>query len=154
MEPVIIRKAERKDIPSINHLTKEMHIYLGKLAGMRFSKKDLKDEEVKPSELKSFYVAEDTKKKKAIGYINFEKKVMKNEWYGDHIYLSEFAVSKGYRGKGIGMLLMKKLVSFCEKRRLNIKVDTLVSNKNTIELYKRLGFIPLGVNFVRRHKKR
>jgi len=147
---IIIRKAERKDIPAINALTKEMHRYLGKIVGLKFKDKELKDEEIKPSELKGILAAEDKEKGKVVGYLIFSPKTEYDEWYGKHVYLNEIAVSKKYRGKGIGKNLMNSFLKICKKKRASIKVDTLIKNKRTIEFYKKFGFKPFMVDFIRR----
>jgi len=143
----IIRWANKKDIPAINSLTKEMHKLLGKLVGLRFSDKDLREEEVKISELKGIIVAEH-KDDGVVGYISFDPKPSSDEWYGKHIYLNEIAVKKGFRGKGIGKELMNRFISICRRKKFNIKVDTLIKNKKTIEFYEKIGFKPLIINFI------
>ena len=143
----IIRLANKKDIPAINSLTKEMHKLLGKLVGLRFSDKDLRDEEVKTSELKGILVAEH-KGAGVVGYISFNPKPSFDEWYGKHIYLNEIAVKKGFRGEGIGKELMNRFISICKRKKVNIKVDTLIKNKKTIEFYEEMGFKPLMINFI------
>ena len=152
MKNILIRKAKKQDIPAINFLTKEMHRFLGKLAGKHFSAKQLKDEEVSVSELNGIIVADDVKNNKIVGYLSFSQKPEEDEWYGKHIYLYEFAVTKEYRGKGIGEELMKSFIEMCRKRNLNIKIDTLVKNHKTIVFYKRMGFKPFMLYFIKESK--
>jgi len=150
----IIRPAEKRDIPSINMLTREMHKDLGKMVGLKFSNKDLEDESVRPSELKGIIVAEDKKTGKVLGYISFDQKPSEDEWYGKHIYLFEFAVTKEFRGKGIGETLIRKFIEKCKKKKLNIKVDTLVKNQRTVDFYRKLGFKPFMTYFVLDNNKK
>jgi ribosomal protein S18 acetylase RimI-like enzyme len=153
MENILIRQAKKQDIPIINSLTKEMHKFLGRMVGKEFSDKELKDEEIKVSELKGVLVAEDLTKKKVVGYISFSQKTEENEWYGKHLYLYEFGVTKEYRGKGIGEKLMNKVIQVCKKKNLNIKVDTLIKNKKTIEFYRKIGFKPYMIYFIKEINK-
>jgi len=149
MEKILIRKAKKQDVLTINSLTKEMHKFLGRMVGKEFSDKELKDEEVGVSELKGILVAEDLTKKKVVGYISFSQKTEENEWYGKHLYLYEFAVAKEYRGKGIGEMLINRFVQMCRNKNLNIKVDTLIKNKKTIEFYRKMGFKPHTIYFIK-----
>jgi len=146
---IVIRSAKEEDVQAINSLNKEMHDYLSEQVGLKFSEEDLKDEKIDTSELNGIIVAEDTKIKKVVGYISFSQKPKTNEWYGKHIYLYEIAVDSDYRKQGIGHKLMKKLMDKCEKLKLNIKVDTLVTNTSTIEFYKKLGFKPYMTFFIK-----
>lgn len=144
-----IRRAERKDIPRINALTKEMHLFLGRMVGIKLSKRDLEDEEIGASDLKGILVAEDSRTGEVVGYISFSPKPCYDEWYGKHIYLYELAVTRGFRGKGIGGMLMKRLISSCERRKLNIKADTFIKNKRMVAFNKKFGFKPLMIYFKR-----
>jgi len=149
MGDIEIRWAKTQDIPRINSLTKEMHLYLGRMVGIRLSKKDLDDEEVNLSELKGILVAENLKSGEVIGYISFSPKPCYDEWYGKHIYLYELTVTRSFRGKGIGEQLMGRFVSLCDKRGLNIKADTFIKNKRTVAFNKKFGFKPFMVYFKR-----
>ena len=153
MENILIRQAKKQDIPIINSLTKEMHKFLGRIVEKEFSDKELKDEEIKVSELKGILVAEDSKKKKVVGYISFSQKSEEDEWYGKHLYLYEFAVTEEYRGKGIGEKLINQVIRMCKKKNLNIKVDTLIKNKKIIEFYRKMGFKPYMIYFIKETNK-
>ena len=154
MEKITIRPAEKKDIPEINALTKEMHRCLGKQVGLSFSDRELDEERVSAAELKGIIVAEDKGTGRIVGYVSFSPKPLHDEWYGKHIYVYEIAVKAGFRGKGIGKRLMERLISISDKRKLNLKIDTLVKNNGTIEFYKEMGFKPFMLYFVREHRKR
>ncbi len=131
-----------------------MHNHLGGLVGIHFSKDKLKDEHVGLSELAGIIVAEDNKSKQAVGYVSFSAKPKKDEWYGKHIYLFEFAVQKKFRGKGIGKKLIRAVIMHCKKKKVNIKIDTLCKNKKIISFYKELGFKPFMTYFILENKKR
>jgi len=147
---IIIRKARKEDIDSINQLSMEMHRYLARSVGIEFSDKDLEEEKINPSELKNILVAEVDGI--VVGYVVFEEE--EDEWYGRHLYLGEIAVTDTYRGKGIGERLMQRLFDICEKKKLNLKVDTLVTNTRTIDFYKKLGFKPFMIHYIKEYEKR
>jgi ribosomal protein S18 acetylase RimI-like enzyme len=154
MENLIIRPAKKKDIPAIDSLSEEMHRSLGKMVGLKFTKKDLEDERIAPSELGGVIIAENIRTNEVIGYISFSKKPEEDEWYGKHIYLYEIGVTTHSRGKGIGEKMMEHFIKMCKEKGFNIKVDTLITNENTIRFYKKFGFKPLMVYFVLDNNKR
>ena len=154
MNEYILRYAKEKDIPAINSLSIEMHRYMGNLVGRKFSLMELEEEKVSKSELKGIIVAEEKSRGKVIGYTSFDTKPTYDEWYGKHIYLFEICVNNKYRGKGIGKLLINKVISFAKNKKANLKVDTFFKNKNTIEFYKKLGFKPFMTYFIRENEKK
>ena len=154
MDEYIIRYAKQRDIPTINSLSIEMHRYMGNLVGLKFTRKELEKEKVSKSELKGIVIAEDKKLNKVIGYVSFGTKPSYDEWWGKHIYLSEIGVLKNYRGKGIGKLLINKVLDLAKEKKLNVKIDTLSNNKKTIEFYKKLGFKPFMTYFILENEKK
>jgi ribosomal protein S18 acetylase RimI-like enzyme len=148
MDKPVVRKANKKDIASINKLNFEMHNYLAKLVRIKLSKKELNKEKINESDLKKerYYVA--IVGNKVVGFIAFGKKILEDEWHGKYLYLHEIAVTKKFRGKGIGKKLFQNALDYAKKNKLNIKADTFAKNKNTIKFNKKLGFKPLSINFI------
>jgi len=75
-----------------------------------------------------------------------------------HVATFGISIAKRYRGKGLGKLLMEKIL--IEAKRLSeIKIITLevfAENQNAIKLYKKLGFneygrLPKGIKYKRRY---
>jgi ribosomal-protein-alanine N-acetyltransferase len=56
------------------------------------------------------------------------------------------AVSPGHRGKGIGQLLVEKVLSECTAREASlVRLEVRASNSVAVTLYKKLGFTETGL---------
>jgi len=56
-------------------------------------------------------------------------------------------VKKGYRGKGIGTMLLKGMIEMCRKRGLEVlELEVFVGNEHAKRLYQRLGFKRYGLH--------
>ncbi|MBN1923220.1 MAG: GNAT family N-acetyltransferase [Nanoarchaeota archaeon] len=143
---IVIRKAIKSDIPLLNKLDIDMHNYLGSQIGVKFT---ASDESYTEADFKKQNVYVAVVDNRMVGFITFSKKLLFDEFYGGkYVFLDDFAVDNNYRGKGVGKKLYKIVLDYAKKNKANIKVDTLVTNKKTIKLYKKLGFKPLETNFV------
>jgi len=59
----------------------------------------------------------------------------------EEAHILNIAVRKAFRGKGIGSLLIKKMISFVKKRGAKwIRLEVRVTNKGAISFYEKLGF--------------
>ena len=55
-------------------------------------------------------------------------------------------VHKDHRGKGIGSALLQELIATAKRQQLHVMVGGIdVSNKGSIALHEKLGFLPAGV---------
>lgn len=138
-----IRKATKKDLERINELTIEMHNSLGKPIGLKFTKEILEKELYNESDLKTHVIYVAVIGAEIIGYICFNKEIEEDEWYGKHYHIDHIIVDENYRERGIGSKLFSIVLRKAKQRNLNIKVDTLVTNKKGINFYTKLGFRPL-----------
>jgi ribosomal protein S18 acetylase RimI-like enzyme len=60
---------------------------------------------------------------------------------GKFLFILDFAVSKKYRGRGIGTLLVKEAEKILKKRKIGmIKLEVHVKNKKAQGFYNELGF--------------
>lgn len=142
-----IRPAKCEDIEEINRLTIQMHNYLGRLVGVKFSSEDLEEEFLSESEsLQGIYVAEADGK--VVGYVSFSKKTHEDEWCGRHYRLDHIIVDEKHRRKGYGTKLLKILLAIAQKDNANVVVDAFTKNRGTIEFYKSLGFKPFETIFL------
>jgi GNAT superfamily N-acetyltransferase len=56
--------------------------------------------------------------------------------------IEDWFVEDKYRGKGVGEMLWKKLISWFKEKRCNrLELDVFTTNKHAINIYHRLGFI-------------
>lgn len=82
-----------------------------------------------------FFVFEE---EKILGYAGIQKVL-------DEGYVTNIAVTKSARGKGIGKSLVEALISFAEKQNLSfISLEVRESNALAISLYTKCGFRNMG----------
>lgn len=74
-----------------------------------------------------------------ISRIRFEGSLTKS-YNKNYCSIVIFFVNEDFRRKGIGSLLIKRVLSTYKGRVKNIYVDTLISNKTAINFYQSLGF--------------
>lgn len=67
--------------------------------------------------------------------------------YWDRIaIIQHLIVKKEYRGKGIGTSLLKEIIGLCKSEKMKkVTVQTALWHLKAIQLYKKLGFIPVAV---------
>lgn len=64
----------------------------------------------------------------------------------DEGHITNIAVSKDFRGLGIGKFLMIALVDYCKKSKIrNMTLEVRESNKIAQNLYKKMGFEDCGI---------
>lgn len=82
-------------------------------------------------------VLEDTGSSKIFGtsWITFD---------GRRLHLHHIAVIPEYQKMGYGKLLTKKSIEFAKNKGYQIKLEVHSTNKNAIEIYKKVGFERLG----------
>lgn len=62
----------------------------------------------------------------------------------DHSAVLGIAIRKGYRGRGLGELMMKRVMELSRGKFEVLKLEVLTVNTRAINLYRRLGFIEYG----------
>lgn len=80
-----------------------------------------------------------------IGLLSY---LMKPDLYhaSDTCYIAELIVKDGYRDRGVGSLLMKKLIELMVTSGcVEISVTTMPYNRGAIEFYKKHGLVDEGV---------
>ncbi|MFG1445802.1 MAG: GNAT family N-acetyltransferase [Thermoplasmatales archaeon] len=70
----------------------------------------------------------------------------------DHSAVLGIAIRKGYRGKGLGELMMKKIIELSKGKFEILKLEVFSVNSRAINLYRRLGFVEYG-NFPKAVKR-
>ena len=90
------------------------------------------------------YVLEDNKKLYASGTIIFEKKFIHN--FSIYSHIEDIIVKKEYQGKGLGKILLEKLIKICKKEKVfKILLDC---ETKLIPFYEKCGFIDKGHQMV------
>lgn len=151
-----IRKAEAQDIREISKLEREW-VKENISWGIVLSTKEELKEDIKKL---IFYVAEENNR--IVGSIEGEVKkaeeprslfgIKKGQRYGE---ILSIYISKQYRGKSIGIMLIKKMIGEFRKRKIKIvKLKAVSKNIYTlVEYYKRLGFEERVVEMVLKPNK-
>ena len=94
------------------------------------------------------FVAEEASK--LVGYIVGDTDLKEHKVLGKQGYIEEFFVTESRRGEGIGSKLYEKLLEEFKKQNCKqLGIDAYVVNKNTIEYYKKLGFIERNIVMVK-----
>ena len=82
-------------------------------------------------------------KNECVGQIIFKK------YWNENTYIQDFAVNRNYRNKGIGSLLMDKVVEWTKNRNLKgIMLETQDVNIAACRFYQKYGFILGGVDIM------
>ncbi len=64
----------------------------------------------------------------------------------DEGHVTNIAVAKAHRGKGIGKFLMMGLIDFCQSNNIpNMTLEVRKSNLVAQNLYKKMGFLDCGI---------
>ena len=92
---------------------------------------------------KEIFILENNRK--YVGHLCFGKHLISPP-FASSIFLEEFAVKKKFRGKGYGTMLLKHVIAFCKKQKIEIiylSTNNYKENKN-FKYYRKLGFKKLG----------
>jgi len=131
-----IRKGEKKDLPGVLGLVKELALFEKAPEAVTNTLKEMESDAFGEKPVFSFHVAEADGKMVGIA-VYFVKY---STWKGKGLYLDDLYVSEQYRGNGIGKKLFDAFVQ--EARSIGAKqVHWQVLDWNTpaIEFYKKLG---------------
>lgn len=132
---VKIRVAEEKDFPRIFELIQELAVFEKQTDQLLNSAERMLAEK----EYFNCYVAE-TDDLKIIGYATYIFSYY--TWVGKSLYMDDLYVLPEYRGKGIGTLLIRKVIDYAREtkcHRLRWQVSSW--NAKAIVFYKSLGAV-------------
>ena len=63
----------------------------------------------------------------------------------DEGHITNIAVKKGYRNRGLGLLLMERLIDHAQENQIKrLTLEVRCGNFQALKLYKKLGFIEAG----------
>ena len=131
---VTIRKGEKKDLPTILELIKELAKYENSLHQVSINLKDLENDGFNEAPSYYFLVAE--KNDKIVGMSFYW--IRYSTWKGKFLFLEDFIVKTKYRRQGVGKKLFNATIKICQKLKLNgMCWQVLDWNKPAIEFYKK-----------------
>ena len=133
---MIVRKGEKKDIPSILALIKELAVFEKEPDAVVITEKDLEEDGFKENPLFKTFVAE--VEGEVIGIALYYYRY--STWKGKTIHLEDLIVKESKRGTGAGSALYKKII---EQGKLDgvrrIEWNVLDWNTPAIEFYQKSG---------------
>lgn len=131
---ILIRKGEKKDLPKLLELIKELAKYENEPNEVSISIDTLEKDGFADKPVYEFFVAE--KEKMVIGIALFYTKY--STWKGACLHLEDLIITQSERRSGAGTLLLKRLDAEAKIRKVK-RLEWQVLNWNTpaIEFYKK-----------------
>ena len=131
---VTIRKGEKKDLPTILDLIKELAEYENSLHKVSINLKDLENDGFNEAPSYYFLVAE--KNDKIVGMSFYW--IRYSTWKGKFLFLEDFIIKEEYRRQGIGSLLFESTINICKELKCNgMFWQVLDWNEPAINFYKK-----------------
>ena len=133
-----IRKGQKKDLPFILKLIKELADYENSLDQVDITLKNLEEDGFCLHPYYNFLVAE--KNHKIIGMSFYW--IRYSTWKGKCLFLEDFIVTKKHRRSGVGKALFDATIQICKKEKLNgMCWQVLNWNTPAIEFYKQYSAV-------------
>ena len=133
-----IRKAEKKDVPEIFRLIKELALYEKAPDEVKVTVEELERDGFGPDAVYKAFVAEGDGKIAGIAlyYIKY------STWKGRCVFLEDLIVSREYRRYGVGSKLFDAVVRVCKEMGLR-KMDWQILdwNEPAINFYKKYNTV-------------
>lgn len=129
MENLTVSLFTKEDIPAVASIEREEF-------SIPFKENDFF--ELYESEISNVLVAKAGST--VVGYVSFTVIL-------DECQIINFATKNQFKRQGVGKTVMEALISHCEK--LGVKkyfLEVRVSNEGAISLYKKYGFVPVGIS--------
>lgn len=131
-----IRKAEKKDMPSVLNLIKELAVFEKEPEAVEVNVEDLENSGFGPKPLFTCFVAEVDGKIEGMALIYFRY----STWKGKTVHLEDLIVREEMRGKGLGSLLYTKVIEYAREQGVK-RTEWVVLDWNApaIEFYEKSG---------------
>ena len=129
-----IRKGEKKDLPDVLKLIKELAKYENAEEEVIINLKDLENDGFGKHPFYLFLVAK--KNNKIIGLSFYF--IRYSTWKGKFLFLEDFVIKEAHRKKGIGSLLFEETINMCKELKCNGMCWQILDwNKSAINFYKK-----------------
>jgi len=135
---ILIRKAEKNDMPAVLGLIKELAIYEKEPDAVKITSETLIEEGLGKHPLFTCFVAEAEDKIVGIALTYF----VFSTWRGRTLHLEDLIVTEQMRGKGVGMALYKRVMEFGKEQEVaQVKWIVLDWNTPAIDFYEKTGAV-------------
>ena len=129
-----IRKGNKKDLPSVLKLIKELADYENAIDQVTITLEELEKDGFGSRPWYWFLVAE--KNEEIIGLSFYH--IRYSTWKGKFLFLEDFVIKEEYRRQGVGSELFEETIKICNKLRLNgMFWQVLDWNHPAIDFYKK-----------------
>lgn len=133
---ITIRKAEKKDMPAVLELIKELAVFEKEPEAVEVDVEDLENSGFGPGAIFNCFLAEVAGRIGGMALVYFRY----STWKGKTVHLEDLIVREEMRGKGLGSLLYKKVIEYAREQGVK-RTEWVVLDWNTpaIEFYERSG---------------
>ena len=129
-----IRRGEKKDLPEVLKLIKELADYENALEEVTITLEDLEKDGFESNPCYWFLIAEDKNQIIGLSFYFFRY----STWKGKFLFLEDFVIKENYRRSGIGSKLFEETVKICHDLKLNgMTWQVLDWNTPAIDFYKK-----------------
>ena len=133
---MFIRKGEKKDMPAVLELIKELAVFENEPDAVVVTAEDLVNDGFGAAPLFYTFVAQ--AENEIIGMALFYYRY--STWKGKTIHLEDLIVKESYRGTGAGSALYKEVIKFAKQQGVRrVEWAVLNWNQHAIDFYKRSG---------------
>ena len=133
---ITIRKAKKEDMSRVHELIMELAVYEKLPQEVELNQNDLVNDAFGENPLFHCFVAEVNSKVEGMAIIYNRY----STWKGKTVHLEDLIVTKNMRNKGIGALLLDKVILFGKQMNVKrISWEVIDWNKKAIKFYERKG---------------
>ena len=133
---ITIRKAKKEDMSRVHELIMELAVYEKLPQEVEVNQNDLVNDGFGENPLFHCFVAEVNSKVEGMAIIYNRY----STWKGKTVHLEDLIVTKNMRNKGIGALLLDKVILFGKEMNVKrISWEVIDWNKKAIKFYERKG---------------